>query len=258
MAFGMPMRKLAGFGLWVAAALLMPATPAWPAKIRVHPDMVEIGAFFQGAEVALEGQMPSGCEAVVEVCGAEVNETLLRKGRRAGLWMTVGEIEVQDAPNFYLVLSSTPQIPELNGEETPWGFPALKSRLKIRGALADREKDRFSLEFLRLKESEEFYGSLPGTLQVQNSPEGQAEFKGAFHLPAKVPPGHYQVRLSVVKDGRILEQKSETMEVRVVGFPAFLTTLAYEHGALYGIMAVVIAIATGFLMGFLFKGKTGH
>lgn len=258
MALGMPMRKFAGLSLWVAAALLIPATQAWSAKIRVHPHLVEIGAFFQGTEVVLEGQMPPGCEAVVEVLGAEVNETLLRKGRRAGLWMTVGEIEVHDAPNFYQVLSTTPRIPELNEQTTPWGFSALRSRLKIRGALADQEKDRFSLEFLKLKESEELYGSLPGTLKVRNSPEGQAVFQGVLRLPAKVPPGRYQVRLSVLKDGRILEQKSETMEVRVVGFPALLASLAYEHGALYGIMAVAIAIATGFLMGFLFKGKAGH
>ncbi len=55
-----------------------------------------------------------------------------------------------------------------------------------------------------------------------------------------------------------MEQKIEEIEVRMVGFPAFLATLAYEHAALYGIVAVVIAIATGFLMGFLFKGKTEH
>jgi hypothetical protein len=124
--------------------------------------------------------------------------------------------------------------------------------------LADQEKDHFSLEFLKLKESEGLYGNLPGTLKVRNSPEGQAVFQGVFRLPAKVPPAHYQVRLSVVKDGHIVEQKSGTMEVRLAGFPALLTALAYEHGALYGIMAVAIAIATGFLMGFLFKGKAGH
>jgi hypothetical protein len=44
----------------------------------------------------------------------------------------------------------------------------------------------------------------------------------------------------------------------MVGFPAMLTTLAYEHGATYGILAVIIAIMTGFAIGFLFKGGGGH
>ncbi len=254
-----PKQRLAWLAVIGAAVLMVSAAKeAVSATFRLYPEQVDIGAFFQGAEVTLKGEMPPECDAVLEVCGPAVNEKLLRKGRRAGLWMAVGEVEVQDAPNFYLVLSSTPQIPVLNGQETPWGFSALKSRMRLRGALADEEITRFSQEFLALKESEQLYGSLPGALKVQNSPEGHALIKGAFHLPAKIPPGQYQVRLFVVKDGRILEQASKTMEVKMVGFPALLAALAYEHGALYGVMAAVIAVATGFLMGFLFKGKAEH
>lgn len=256
--FNLNLGKLAWLGLLVAATLVLVVTEASSARIRVVPDLVEIGAFFRGAEIALEGEIPPGSEAVVEIRGAAAPAELLRKGRRGGLWMTVGEIEVEDAPNLYLMLSSTPKVPELNGQETPWGFSALKSQVKFRGALAERGKDRFFQEFLALKESEELYGSLPGALRIGNSPEGQGVVKGTLHLPAKVPPGHYQVRLSVVKEGRLLEQESKALEVRVVGFPALLAALAYEHGALYGLMAVVIAIATGFIMGFLFKGKAEH
>jgi uncharacterized membrane protein YraQ (UPF0718 family) len=43
-----------------------------------------------------------------------------------------------------------------------------------------------------------------------------------------------------------------------VGFPAFFMTMAYQHGALYGILAVFIAIVVGFIMGYLFKGGGGH
>jgi uncharacterized membrane protein YraQ (UPF0718 family) len=45
----------------------------------------------------------------------------------------------------------------------------------------------------------------------------------------------------------------------MVGLPALLATLAYEHGALYGVIAVIIAILTGFAMGYIFKkGGGGH
>jgi uncharacterized protein (TIGR02186 family) len=256
--FGLDVKKLAWLGLLAATILVPPAAEASSAKIRLFPDRVEVGAFFQGAEVALQGEIPSGAEAVVEIRGATAQEELLRKGRRGGLWMTVGEISVENTPNLYLVLSSAADVPTLDGQETPWGFSALKSRVKFRGALADQEKDRFFQELLELKKSEELYDALPGALKIRNSPLGQAVVKGTFHLPAKVPPGTYQVRLSVVKDGRVMEQKSEELQVKMVGFPALLAALAYEHGALYGIVAVVIAIATGFIMGLLFKGKAEH
>ena len=48
------------------------------------------------------------------------------------------------------------------------------------------------------------------------------------------------------------------LTVALVGFPALLASLAYQHGAVYGVLAVVIAIVTGFAMGFLFKGGGGH
>jgi hypothetical protein len=37
-----------------------------------------------------------------------------------------------------------------------------------------------------------------------------------------------------------------------------IATLAYQHGAIYGILAVVIAVVTGFAIGFIFKGGGGH
>jgi len=252
------MSKLAWFGFLTAILLVPAVAAASTAKIRLFPDRVDIGTFFQGVEVNIQGEMPSGCEAVVEIQGATAQEVLLRKGRRAGLWMTVGEIRVENAPNLYLVLSSAAKIPQLPGEETPWGLSAWKSRLKFQGALTDQEIDLFFKEFMALKKSEELYDAFPGTLKIANSPAGQETLKGTFALPAKVPPGHYQVRLSIIKDGKVLEQKNEELEVKMVGFPALLASLAYEHAAFYGILAVVIAIATGFLMGFLFKGKAEH
>jgi hypothetical protein len=254
----MKTRKLAWLGLLAAITLVPPTAAASSARIRLFPDRVDIGAFFQGVEVALHGEIPPGCEAVVEIQGAAAQEELLRKGRRGGLWMTVGEIRVENAANLYLVMSSAPNIPQLAGQETPWGLAALRSRVKFQGALTDQEKDRFFQEFLELKKSEELYGVLPGVLKIGNSPAGQAMLEGTFLLPAKVSPGTYQVRLFVVKDGQVLEQKNEELEVKMVGFPALLATLAYDHGAFYGIVAVLIAIATGFIMGFLFKGKAEH
>jgi len=56
----------------------------------------------------------------------------------------------------------------------------------------------------------------------------------------------------------VVSSASTNVTVAMVGFPALLSDLAYKHGATYGIIAVVIAIVTGFAMGFLFKGGGGH
>lgn len=255
---GSNLKKLVGLSLLAAVLAVPGGAEAVTDKLSISPDRVDIGAFFRGAEVALKGALPAGAEAVVEVRGTTIQQTFLRKGRRWGLWMTVGEIDVDNAPNLYLVLSSAPKIPEVAGGQPPWGFASLKSQVRLQGALAADEKDHFFQEFLQLKQSEDLYASLPGALKISNAPGGGASFLGTFRLPAKAPPGEYQVKLSVLQDGQVADQKTTKLKVSMVGFPALLASLAYEHAALYGILAVLIAIVTGFVMGFLFKGKTEH
>jgi uncharacterized protein (TIGR02186 family) len=233
-------------------------TRAAALELRVSPNEVEIGSFFEGAQVELQGSIPAGSTAVVEVLGSTATEKLLRKGRRGGLWMSVGEIQVHKAPSLYLVLSSSPKIPELPGKETSWGIAALQRKVKFSGRIEAGEQAKFFQEFLELKKHERVYGILPGGLKVSAAREGQSAIHGIIPLPAKVPVGKYQVRLSVIQDGHLLPPKERVLEVRMVGFPAMLFDMAQQQGALYGVLAVLIAIATGFLMGFLFKGKTEH
>ncbi len=77
-------------------------------------------------------------------------------------------------------------------------------------------------------------------------------------LPSNIAPGNYRVVLSVLNSGKLLAQKTLQLPVEMKGLPGLLGSLAYEHAALYGLIAVIIAIATGFAMGFLFTSKGAH
>jgi uncharacterized membrane-anchored protein len=82
--------------------------------------------------------------------------------------------------------------------------------------------------------------------------------EGQLTLPSNIPPGNYRIILSVLNSGKLVEQKFFELPVKMSGLPGFLASLANEHAALYGLIAVVIAIVTGFAMGFLFKSKGAH
>jgi uncharacterized protein (TIGR02186 family) len=228
-------------------------------ELQVAPGLVGIGASFQGAQVTVSGQIPPGSQAVVEVLGENSVEELMRKGRRGGLWMNVGEIKVKGAPSLYLAMSTTPELlSSPQGEAAAFGYQALQKCLTFCGCLEEKESPRFFQEFLKLKESEGLYGTFPGALKIAATNPGGDEVQGTFRLPAKTAPGQYQVCLSVLSEGRLLGRKCVPLQVAMVGFPAALSDLAYQHGALYGILAVIIAIVTGFVMGFIFKGKAAH
>lgn len=232
-------------------------TAAASLDLLVVPDLVEIGAFFHGHRVQVSGKIPPGTEAVLEVLGRSASEKLMRKGRRGGLWMNVGELEIKGAPSLYLVMSTKAGLLSAD-TQAPWGYPALKSRIAFSGQIPEEGVAEFQKQFLELKESEGLYASLPGALKATPGGEGWQKVQGNFQLPANVKPDTYQVYISVIRDGQVMERQRADLQVVMGGVPALLLTLAYQHGALYGIVAVVIAIVTGFLMGYLFKGGGGH
>jgi uncharacterized protein (TIGR02186 family) len=240
--------------LLMAPALVQGASQ----DLQVTPDLVEIGTWFRGHSVRAAAMIPKGAEAVIEVVGQAVDEHLMRKGRRGGLWMNVGEIDVHHAPSLYLVMSTNPKLLEAAAPEAPWGFAALKRRVSMSGMITDQEKDKFFQEFIKLKESEDVYTSSKDPVKKSRAASDLVPVKAEFRLPTNVKPGTYEVCISVVQDGQVIAKNCSKLQVKMVGFPAMLSTLAYEHGLTYGILAVVIAIITGFAMGFLFKGGGGH
>ncbi len=246
----------------VTGLLLILASPAlvWGASLdlKVIPDLVEVGAWFRGHRVTVSGMIPKGAEVVMEVVGQTSDEHLMRKGRRGGLWMNVGEIEIHNAPSLYMVMSSNPALLETGATEVPWGFAALKRRVTLSGMVSDQEKPEFFNQFMELKGSEGLYTNFKTPAKKSQAAADLVPVEGEFRLPTNVKPGTYEVCLTVIQDGQVIAKKCGELQVTMVGFPAMLYTLAYEHGATYGILAVVIAIITGFAIGFLFKGGGGH
>jgi hypothetical protein len=226
--------------------------------LQLSPDLVEINSFYQGRNVAVGGTVPAGQGAVVEVMGPTTQQHFMRKGRRGPLWMNVGEISVTGVPSLYLVLSSAADLLAGNRINAAWGFPALIQRISLQGDVQDNEKDKFKQQFLELKESEGLYGAWPGGLKVSPAGNGLQKITGNFWLPSNIKPDTYKVCLTTVREGQAVDRVCLDLPVQMVGFPAFFMTMAYQHGALYGILAVFIAIVVGFIMGYLFKGGGGH
>lgn len=179
----------------------------------------------------------------------------MRKGRRGGLWMNVGEVEIKAAPSLYLARATQPELLSAHASAAAFGFPALTRRMAASGGTATAAELE---EFLKLKESEALYRILPQPLQVAAAADGKRLVKAAFQLPTQVKPGTYRVCLSILEAGRVSGWKCADLKVVMVGLPALSAGLAYEHGVLYGILAVIIAMATGLVMGYLFRGGGGH
>jgi hypothetical protein len=245
-------------------ALFPPCSRAQGSYIDCSPNLIKVRAFFHGAWVNIHGTCPSGTKVVVEVVGEDEKEILMKMGRRGPLWMNVAEVHIEGVPNLYLLLGhsetslATPsnEVDFRDGKNGDYG--RLLQRARISESHADEaEKVKLFDEFVSLKESESLYGILPNAIKVE--PRGDGEyFEGRFWLPPRVYAGDYEVRPLLVTGNEIYQGSSTKIRVVRVGLPAILSSLALRQPALYGILAVVVAMAMGLLMGVVFRRRGGR
>ena len=67
--------------------------------------------------------------------------------------------------------------------------------------------------------------------------------------PYQAPPGDYLVTVYAVKDGKVVEQAESTVLVEQVGTVKALSSMAKNHGALYGLLSIMVALGAGFGVG---------
>ena len=60
-----------------------------------------------------------------------------------------------------------------------------------------------------------------------------------------------------VEGGAITGTARREIDAREVGMPAWISALAFNHGTLYGVLAVLVAIIAGLVTGIIFKGEKG-
>ena len=72
-------------------------------------------------------------------------------------------------------------------------------------------------------------------------------------LPANVPLGTYEVVVRLFADGAVLARQSAALAIEKVGFEQFVASAAREHGVLYGMATVMLAILTGWFGAVVFR-----
>jgi len=230
-------------------------------QLVIQPNQIEIGTFFSGQSLLIQAEIPSSAQAIVEIVGQSSEEQLMKKGRRGGLWMNIGEVHVTGVPSLYIVASTESKLLEDPSADVSWGYHAIMKKIGVSGQVNENEKEKLIQDFIKLKEHYGVYKILPGQLKNSDSTNGHKKIVGTLPIPASIKPGTYEVCLTVIQqsDKQETTKQCQNMKVVMVGLPAILATLAYEHGALYGVIAVIIAILTGFAMGYIFKkGGGGH
>ena len=244
------MRIVLRYALVVLA--LTCAAPAARAQLvaDLSEHLIAITTGFVGTDVLLFGAIEGSGDVVVVVRGPQRTEIVRRKARIAGIWVNEREMALNNVPAFYVVASAKP----LNEILSPVarmrheiGFDFLHFT-PARAAPPD-EVEEFRRALIRNKQSEDLYVEETGKVSFL----GSRLFRTRIYFPSNVPTGTYTADVFLVRDGNVVSAQSTPLVVGKVGFGAELFDFAHQRPALYGILAVMVALAAGWLAGVAFR-----
>ncbi len=224
------------------------------APFRIDPPVVIIGTTYHGSAVTVRGEVPRRAKAVVWITGHRQDTAFKKKGKALGLlWMNMDTVVFHNVPNLYLIFTDS----DADIASLSMGFEALKKEISITPETEDR--DVLFKEFLKLKTKEGLYSVTKGAIRYEQAPGPRKPFWCTVTLPAKLVPGKYEVHLAAINSGAVVALGKQILKAEEKGLPNLVASLAYRHATLYGILATVIAIIAGLIMGVVFKGgKGGH
>lgn len=229
--------------------------------VSVEPDTVQIGTNFNGGTVSVAGRIAADATALIRVTAKTEHYNLKRKGRALGfLWMNLGSVEISNVPGLFLIY-----LPEGAGNgraedkiarnSLNLGMESVRERAEIH-APGENENELFN-EFIKLKQAEGLYGTVEDRIRFEPAIDGMKPFKALLPLPAALPQGAFNVEVYVIENGVVTDTAVRKLEAREVGLPAWISAMAFQHGTLYGVLAVLAAVMAGLLTGVLFKGEKG-
>jgi hypothetical protein len=225
--------------------------------ITAVPSEIGIGALYDGVTLKVSGTVPAGSDVLLRFTGDPEELHLREKGKVFGLlWMNRNVVTFKNVPNVCLIQASRP-FADLGAAAVPYRLEYMRGNVTVESAGGGPDFDA-PHELLRLKAQQGLCSESVGGFTMDPKVNGMQSFASALELPSALAPGSYRVEAVALKDGTLSGQASVPVTARLVGLPAWLKDLAFQHGTLYGILACGIAILGGFLIGLLFQSKGAH
>ncbi|MCG8542705.1 MAG: TIGR02186 family protein [Alphaproteobacteria bacterium] len=228
--------------LFLALAAFAAPARAEPLIADLSESVVKITTGFTGTKVLLFGAIEGPGQVVVIVQGPRHSVVVREKQRTAGIWINRRSVRFNNVPSFYHVLSSDTLdewLPLRTRELYEVGVEYLK--LDPVGKVGPAEAVEFREALIRNMQNIGRYSRLEGNVTML----GGQLFRADLYLPANVPTGYYSIEVFLVKNGEIKSIQATPLLVTKSGIGAEVFDMAYNHPAIYGIAAIIMAVAAG-------------
>ncbi|MCB1538179.1 MAG: TIGR02186 family protein [Alphaproteobacteria bacterium] len=218
--------------------------------VDISDDIIHVTTGFNGAGITVFGTQDEPGAVVLVIEGPPHPMTVRRKSRVMGLWTNTSWRDYSDVPSFYEVAASSPLSMVAAPDVLREHHIGLDS---LHVAPEDGENtvqdDAFTRELFTRMEQRRLFVPTVTPLAYP----GPKLFKAHFAMPPIVTPGEYKVSAYLFADGKVIEQDSTSFNVVPEGLSADIRRFALEDGVLYGLCAIAMAMAAGWLATVLLK-----
>lgn len=246
--------------LLIPAALLLSAekaaAPVLVPEVSQHDIRVEQG--FTGADLLLygailtpEGQPIADDYDIVVVVEGPTHAIVVREKRQiAGMWINAASSSFRSAPGFYAVASSRP-LTQIVDPRTAAIYELGLDWLQLSpiGSIDPARQQRFARGLVDHMQRMGLYHEDPGAVTISH----RVLYQARIALPSSVPIGDYTAETFAVRKGRVLASGITRIRVDKQGFARLIADRAQHAGLAYGLCAVLLSIAMGWIAGRLFR-----
>ena len=239
-----------------------PETPPNPEtnQIGLSTDRVYITSDFAGADLTIFGALDFAdplfarqgrYDVIVVLEGPARPVVVRRKSRVLGMWINTWSETFVNVPMSYSV-ATTRVWQDITSPDSYRQMALGADNIAL--IPQNRAGDpltlaQFTAALRERKKATGLYSERLGGVQFLS----QSLFRATVPLSATVPVGTHRARAFLFKNGVFIKESSAQLAILKAGFEQRVHTIAQQHGFLYGLAAVALAILTGWAGRLIFR-----
>jgi len=243
----------------VIAALLAASVPARSEDLvsGLSQDVIQITSNYTGTDIVVFGAIenrsvlaPNPADIVVLVRGPDVDMTVRKKERVAGIWLNNHGVVMEGVPAFYFLASTRP-LNEIASKATLARYGIALENLEPRADSARTAAiaEPYVRALVRHKTLEGLYNENIAGVEFLSP----ALFRTRVPVPASVVRGQYNAQVFLFRDGAVVSAQSTPLFVDQTGLERRLFNFAHLQPLSYGIFTVLMATLLGWASSFFFR-----
>lgn len=241
------------FLYFIIAILFCASANASPLVADLSNYQISMDSGFNGTKIFVFGTRNDTGDIVVVVRGENKDYLIRKKEEFAGVWVNRDHITFRNLPNFYAIASSK-NLSEINKNILFTQLGIGEDFLLSPPAEIDKQArfNEFKNAFLNYQHSKNIYN-----LNMENiNFMGETLFKTVVDFGDNIPTGNYTAEIYLISDGEVVGMQSTPISVEKTGLDAFIYNFAHNSPILYGVSAVLFALAAGWFAGRIFETKS--